>query len=154
MKVQSEMQVLPSGLVLLDTKTLAAAAAMDFTQYIDSTYDEYEIHLQGIQQSSSSGLALRTTANGGTLWNSTLGDYRWAACMNDGAAGSDFDVTTSDTNIGLIGALSGVTTSPNSLWRICMTPSGWFSGWQLRAISFWGLSFRPSDSASIIFDFT
>lgn len=94
------------GWVLLDTKVASGSAQIDFTQFIDSTYDEYVIEFMDVAPSAATaGLFMRTSSNSGSSFDSGAGNYRWAANMNDSSAGADIDVSTGDTTIALLGAV-------------------------------------------------
>lgn len=67
------------GLVLLTTATPSAVAACDFTANINSTYDEYEIHvLNFVPASSGVGLNLLASTNGGSSYLNANGSYVWS----------------------------------------------------------------------------
>jgi hypothetical protein len=67
------------GLVLLSTQTVSSpVAAVEFTSLIDSTYDEYEIHLYNVIPVDDGGtLELRTSTNGGSSFDATGGNYNY-----------------------------------------------------------------------------
>lgn len=65
-----------NGLVLLATATASNSATIDFTSGIDSTYDEYELHLINVVPSTDAvDFFLRTSANAGSSFDSGGSDY-------------------------------------------------------------------------------
>ena len=69
------------GLILISSQTISSAvAAVDITSGIDSTYDEYEIHLSGFKPVTDNvGLYLRTSTDGGSTFDSGASDYGFTA---------------------------------------------------------------------------
>lgn len=59
------------ALVLLATASASSVATVDFTSLIDSTYDEYEVHLQNVRGASASDLRMRVSTNGGSSFDSS-----------------------------------------------------------------------------------
>ena len=70
------------GLILISEQTVSSAvAAVDITSGIDSTYEEYEIHLLGFKPATdNTSLYLRTSTDGGSTFDSGASDYGWTAC--------------------------------------------------------------------------
>lgn len=72
-----------AGLVLLATATASASAAIDFTSNIDSTYEEYEIHIIDlVPATDTANLLFRTDSNGGASFDAGASDYRYAVLEN------------------------------------------------------------------------
>jgi len=64
------------GMVLLATATASNVTSVDFTSGIDSTYDVYEVHLLNVKPSTDSTyLYLRTSSNGGSVYDAGTTDY-------------------------------------------------------------------------------
>jgi hypothetical protein len=82
------------GLVLITaTDITSATAAVDFTSGISSTYDEYELHIINAVPVNNNDLPwLRTSANAGSSWDSTGGNYGYT---NLRGAGTSTTVTNS-----------------------------------------------------------
>ncbi len=107
----------PAGLVLLDTKAPSSAATVDFTTGIDSTYDEYEIHLINVVPATDgAALWLRVSTDGGSTFDAGASDYG-TVTMNatTSAVSAGGTVTTSISMIGAVisntasaGGVSGV----------------------------------------------
>ena len=90
------------GLVCLAVASASSVATVDFTSAIDSTYDEYEIHLQNVIPATvNTQLLLRTSSNAGSSFDATGGDYRWStaefrnAAVNSSGAISDDSIRIS-----------------------------------------------------------
>lgn len=85
------------GLHFIASTTLAnTATTVDFTSGIDSTYDEYELHIENAVPTTGNVTAwLRTSADSGGTWNSTAGDYDWV--LNWSNSGSN-NVTNGSTS--------------------------------------------------------
>lgn len=87
------------GLVLLATATASNVTSVDFTSGIDSTYDEYEVHLLNvIPASDSKYLTLRTSSNSGSSYDSTAGNYYYNYSYFSGSTGSG-GTSTVETSI-------------------------------------------------------
>lgn len=98
------------GLTLISSVSAASSPTVQFTASIDSTYDEYEIHLINVVPASNNVILwLRTTADG-TTWNSTAGDYDWALVSNGSAsaAGSNETKIILTAGVGNVTAQGGV----------------------------------------------
>ena len=90
------------GLTLLATATAANSVSVDFTSFIDSTFDEYEIHGLGIVGVSNfTAVNFRTSSTGGAPFDSGASDYIYGSegIRNDGVAGSIS--STGDTKISI-----------------------------------------------------
>lgn len=70
--------VVSAGLTLLDIKTASASSSLDFTQYIDSTYDQYLFEIVNLLPSAGAIARVRTTSNGGSSWDSGVADYAYS----------------------------------------------------------------------------
>ena len=62
------------GLVLLEQHAASASASLDFTTFVSSSYDEYEIHIVGLIPASASDLWMRMSTDGGATYD-TSGVY-------------------------------------------------------------------------------
>lgn len=65
--------------VLIEAKTAANSATIDFTTGIDSTYDEYVIQVQNAIPSATAALWLRTSTDGGSTYDAGASDYGYQA---------------------------------------------------------------------------
>lgn len=66
------------GLVYLGSQTASASSSLDFANIFTSTYDEYIfIGTNLIPATSTDIMAMRTSTNGGSSYDSTNGDYVW-----------------------------------------------------------------------------
>lgn len=64
--------------VLLETQTISAGASITFTSNIDSTYDTYEIRLEGLVPSTDAvTLDLTVSTDGGSTYKTGASDYVW-----------------------------------------------------------------------------
>lgn len=65
------------GLRLISTATASASATVDFTG-IDSTYDEYQIHLLNVIPADDPAvISVRTSTDGGSTYDSGAGNYSY-----------------------------------------------------------------------------
>jgi hypothetical protein len=92
------------GPVLISSATASASSAVDFTSGIDSTYEEYEIHLINVISSNATAISLRTSANAGSSWDSSSGDYDWTRVSARTTSTSVANGSTTATDIPLNGA--------------------------------------------------
>lgn len=65
--------------VLIEAKSAANSATIDFSTGIDSTYDEYVIQVQNAIPASSAALWVRTSTDGGSTYDSGASDYGYQA---------------------------------------------------------------------------
>lgn len=65
-----------AGLVLLNTITATAAASVDFTSQLTSTYDEYEVRFSGVYSSSDADLFMCRVGQSGVY--TTTANYYYA----------------------------------------------------------------------------
>jgi len=66
-----------SDLVLLEEKTAAGGATLDFTNWLNAAYDDYVIEVVGLlPDTDGAGLKARVSTDGGTTWRTT--DYAYA----------------------------------------------------------------------------
>ncbi len=67
-----------SGLVLLSSQTVSSTVVtLDFTTGINDTYDEYEVHLQGVLPSANGAhFSLLTSSDGGASYDTANGAYK------------------------------------------------------------------------------
>ncbi len=64
------------GLIFLGAQTASASASLDFESLIDSTYDTYVFHIEGIRiANASQSLVMRTSTDNGTTYDSIANDY-------------------------------------------------------------------------------
>jgi len=76
-KAYVDAQVLAPGLVLLATASASASATVSFTSLIDSTYEEYQIHVSDfIAASDGEDVWVRTSTDSITF-DSGASDYTW-----------------------------------------------------------------------------
>ena len=67
-----------SSMVLIETKSVGTVASLDFTAGITSTYDRYEIDINGVFPISNSvHLIFEVSQDGGSTWKTGASDYRW-----------------------------------------------------------------------------
>jgi len=65
-----------NGLKLLATATASASTSIDFTSDIDSTFDEYELHIiNAVPATDAVKLFMRTSTDGGSSFDSGASDY-------------------------------------------------------------------------------
>jgi hypothetical protein len=88
----------PQGLVLLASATASSSATIDFTSGIDSTYDEYELHLHNVVPASASASPFIRLSHDGTTWPST-NSYSYAF---RGYTSSGTDVSLSNASAAAI----------------------------------------------------
>lgn len=114
-----------AGLVWLATKTASASASLDFTSYISSTYDEYEIHFFDIiPATDTADFHLLTSTNNGSSWDTGAGNYEWAF-GNDNSGGTAGNAgSTADTKIKLKASLGNNTGESASGWIKIYNPLG------------------------------
>ena len=68
----------PAGLALLATATAASSTSVDFTSYIDGTYDEYIVTVSAyVPSTDGTDLFLRTSTDGGASFDSGGSDYAY-----------------------------------------------------------------------------
>lgn len=73
--------------VLLATASASASATIDFTTGIDSTYEEYELHIINAIPATNTDLPwLRTSSDAGSNWASASGDYEYQIARSTGTA--------------------------------------------------------------------
>lgn len=87
---------------LLDTKTAAVSATLDFTSSISSSYSRYEFHFRDMLPATDDvGFWMRISHDGST-WEADAADYTWGAAGTQGG-GSSYNASNSgDTEIELI----------------------------------------------------
>lgn len=86
----------PPGLNLLSTATASNSAAIDFTSYIDSSYDEYVLNIINLVPASNGvNLWLQVSEDAGSTWKSGSSNYRWTNFTQVG--GTAADLSTGDT---------------------------------------------------------
>lgn len=96
--------------VLLDTQTASSSATLDFVNFLDGYFDEYEFRITSIIPATDITDAwFRVSLDGGSTYRATASDYRWAQRLDvDGAAGVNTGSTT-DTKVVLATILSSNT---------------------------------------------
>ncbi len=100
------------ALVFLQAQTASASAQLDFTSFISSTYDEYQIEfVQVIPATNAVTLIMRMGTGAGPTWDSgsnySWTNYRW------NAAGSTFAATNPDTGITINNSTDTISNSAN-----------------------------------------
>jgi len=108
----------PSGaLVLIEAQTAATDTELDFITGIDSTYDEYELHLLNFLSSSDNDiLSIRTSSDTGVSFDTGGSDYR--SSYGGFEAGST--KSNSATNATLITLMNGVGNASGELGVSCV----------------------------------
>lgn len=89
------------GLVFLSEQSASTSASINFTTGIDSTYQEYVLEIINAVPSSSKDFLIRTSADGGSSYASTSGDYDWTVLESKGTATSVTNGSTTATGITL-----------------------------------------------------
>jgi hypothetical protein len=99
---KATMAQMGASKVLLSAQVASASATIDFTS-ISSTFDEYEIHFDGVvPQTDTAVLWLRTSTDGGANYD-TANNYRWAVIAHSSAGGTVADLeSNSDSKISSI----------------------------------------------------
>lgn len=106
----------PQGLVLLATASASSSATIDFTAGIDSTYDEYELHLHNVMPASSSAAPFVRLSHDGSTWPSTNSyTYAFRGYTSGGtdvslssASGSAIQIANNPDNTAGASGISGV----------------------------------------------
>lgn len=102
--------------VYISTTTVSGASALNITSGIDSTYDEYELHVADLQAATDGAvLRLQVSTDGGS--NYQTANYLSGIFIVNSAAGSGADSSTSGI---LLVSTSGSNTADNSTsysWR-------------------------------------
>lgn len=120
---------------LLSTKTASSSASLDFTSLITSSYDYYILVVKDLKCSSSATIALNTSANNGSVWDS---DCSWQTALItpggstapafSGAASAPLVVSGASTNAvnGKIEFFNPLSSQGDALIKamICTTTSG------------------------------
>ena len=92
-----------AGLVLLATATASTSTSIDFASSIDSTYDEYEIHIIQLDPSVDGvELFFRTSTDGGSNYDAGASNYNWVVLSRYDATDANTN-STGDTEISLTG---------------------------------------------------
>lgn len=99
--------IVPAGQpILIASKTVTAAASVDFTSGIDGTYDEYELHFFNVRPASGSDSAIsfRISQDGGATWKAGATDYYYGwAFINYVNTNSSFSGSTGSPHIQFAG---------------------------------------------------
>jgi hypothetical protein len=80
----SALTGIPTDFVLLATGTASASSSLDFTAFNSSLYGDYLFVVSNIVFSTSAGLFVRTSTNGGSTYDSGASDYAWWALTGQG----------------------------------------------------------------------
>lgn len=97
-----------SGLVLLATTTASGAATVEFTSNINTTYDEYEIHLLNVYPSSdNSNILMGASVNGGSSYLSGS-EITYAMVTHTSAGGSSGSSNNTGNSYVMLNAGLGV----------------------------------------------
>ena len=102
-----------TGLEFIRSVNASGNAVIDFTEFDASKYDAYQFVLQNIVPATDSvQLDVRTSSNGGTSYDNSSGNYRWATHVVFDSNFDDGDGSTSSTLIRLtsgstVGSASG-----------------------------------------------
>lgn len=104
------------ALVLLGTYTPAAAASVDITSVLSSTYDDYIIILSDISPSVDGvNLQLLTSSNNGSSWDSAADSYAYACGLGNGTGGYNDFGSSSSTFIQITNSSSNTANEGGSL---------------------------------------
>ena len=116
--VSAALDATGTALVLLDVKTADSSASLDFTQYIDSTYDEYEFHFSDIiGASDSQEFLMRTSSDGGASFSAGASDYKWALTRSQsGTTASGERADTADNAISMSNSLNWSNASTEGIY--------------------------------------
>jgi hypothetical protein len=114
-QTQLDAKATPANLglhFLASTTTTTATATVTFVANIDSTYDEYELHIENAVPTTNNAIAtLRTSADAGATWNSTAADYDWVLNWASSTSGSVTNGSTNATRIELSANVVSSTTA-------------------------------------------
>jgi hypothetical protein len=102
--------VTSKGTVLLATASASGVATVDFTSGIDSTYEEYELHIINAVPASGAVPWLRTSADAGSNWASSSSNYEHTLHYADGG-GAAASSSATDTALVLAGSTASNTTA-------------------------------------------
>lgn len=70
------------AIALLASATASNSATVDFTSLIDSTYDEYEIHIiNAVPATDNVGFWMRTSTDAGANWDAGASDYAYGVVL-------------------------------------------------------------------------
>ena len=98
-----------SGLILLATASASNSTSVDFTSGIDSTYDEYQLHIINALPGTNGAQALfRTSSNGGSSYDAGASNYSSPGYANESAVFLGYYGDTNISNNSLYNGLSGV----------------------------------------------
>jgi len=91
-QTQLDAKATPANLGLhfiASTTTTTATATVTFVTGIDSTYDEYELHIENAVPDTNNVTAwLRTSPDAGATWSSSGTDYDWVLTWSNGTTAS------------------------------------------------------------------
>jgi len=91
----------PQGLALLLTATASASSSIDFTTNIDSTYEEYELHIINlVPATDDSEVRLVVSEDGGSTFKTGASDYELSISTID--SGNDIYISQTEPNLGHI----------------------------------------------------
>jgi len=105
--IQTQISAKPSttdlGLHFIASTTLAGTATtVDFTSGIDSTYDEYELHVINAVPTTNNNTAwLLTSPDAGGSWNTSPADYDWVLNVSQSTSATVTNGSTLATQISL-----------------------------------------------------
>lgn len=89
--VPNSLLAIPPALVLLDAKIASNSAQIDFTQFINSTYDTYVVEFFDVQPATTSTqLFLRTSSNAGVSFDAGASDYNFSFARTLSATSGTF----------------------------------------------------------------
>lgn len=105
----SDLLALGGGdLVLLATATASASSSIDFTSNIDSTYAAYVFFIDDIIPANNNvQLSIRTSADGGSTFDSGASDYSYCSGGATSASGTFIGTTSTGSNFIKIGQTLG-----------------------------------------------
>lgn len=89
------------ALVFISAQTASASATIEFTSGIDSTFDEYELHILNAIPASDGVLpVLLTSTDGGVGFDSGASDYKWQVMRGTSAVETaESDAADADINL-------------------------------------------------------
>lgn len=161
--VSSQLISLPasvgSSLVLISSATAAISASVDFVSGITSTYDEYEVHINGLQPGTDAqDLWMRISEDAGASFKAGAADYSWNFFRTTDAAANASLGSTGDSKMTLQSALTNTTGRQHIVVRITRPSSAaankmisWLGGSQGAAgggITHMGSSYYKADNAA------
>lgn len=101
----------PSGLVFIESQTASNSTALNFTGFDSSKYDSYLFKIMGLVCTNNRALAVRTSTDGGSTYDSGATDYEYgyqASSLGGASPSTSTSGSDGDSQI-LLTALTGGT---------------------------------------------